>query len=75
MQMERSGKRPENVQMIFPKTISALAGETGVTHGNRMRHDRGDSSRLSPIIPEVEYSEMKARASGAVRWRRGNGAE
>ena len=40
-----------------------------------MKHDRGDSSGLSPIIPEVECSGVKARASGAVRWRRVNGAE
>jgi len=30
---------------------------------------------LSPAISEVECSGMKARASGAVRWRRCNEAE
>jgi hypothetical protein len=33
------------------------AGATGVTHGNRMRHDRGDSSGLSPTIPEWNAAE------------------
>jgi len=40
-----------------------------------MRHDKGDSSGLSLIIPDVECSGMKERASGAVRWRLCNGAE
>ena len=57
------------------QTISASAGATGGTHGPRMRRDRCASSCLSPIIPEVECSEMEARVSGAVRWRRCNGAE
>jgi hypothetical protein len=40
-----------------------------------MKHDWGDSSGLSPMIRELECSGMKERASGAVRWRPGNGAE
>jgi hypothetical protein len=36
----------------FSKTISAPAGETGGLHGNCMKRDGGDSSGLSPMIPE-----------------------
>ena len=71
---ERSGKAPENGK-DFSQTISASAGETGGTDCERIRRDRGDSSGLSPIIPDVKCSAVEARASGADRWRRCNGAE
>jgi hypothetical protein len=41
----------QDAMQSFQNHIRA-AGATGVAHGICMRHDRGDSSGLSPMIPE-----------------------
>src|ERR1700733_13462234 len=54
--VKNTDQKPPTSQRFFQNHIRA-AGATGGLHGSRMKHDRGDSSGLSPFIPEWNGAE------------------